>query len=218
MYYYYYYYFDQTKKVTIDIKFNAEDPKSVSFEEFTDFLIAINQLHKRVIFLTQPEYKNNRFLENFDDISLLSYHQLEIVNVHRENPFLLKLTFNLLQSHSVLYWTLWKMLIKICKRYGANSKELKKTIESMRIFFEKLYRTYNILEARDNTFNELFGEPLELGTKDEIFNELKKNLKHFLQNKKTIEIYDSFCKYAITITECFSSIDDFDERIDLLND
>lgn len=96
----------------------------------TDFLNTLNELHRRVLYLTQPEYsKENNNFDNFDKISMLSYHQLEIEKIKRENPFFLTLSFRLVTGGVTSYWAIWKILIDLCKRYGKDSKDLVKTIQ-----------------------------------------------------------------------------------------
>lgn len=94
--YYYYYYEAETGKLTITLNFKEKNKEPVSLEQLTDFLNTINELHRRVLYLTQPEYvKESDSFDNIDKIAMLSYHQLEIEKIRRENPFFLTLSLRL---------------------------------------------------------------------------------------------------------------------------
>ena len=138
MYYYYHYYEPETGKLTIILNFKEKNKEPVSLEQLTDFLNTINELHRRVLYLTQHEYvKDDDNFINFDKISLLSYHQLEIEKIKRENPFFLTLSFRLVAGGVTSYWALWKILIDICK-------DMVKTVKILLKLFKKRSRDWNI--------------------------------------------------------------------------
>jgi hypothetical protein len=69
MYYYYNYYAPETGKLTITLNFKEKNKEPVSLEQLTEFLNTLNELHRRVLYLTQPEYsKDNNNFDNFDKI------------------------------------------------------------------------------------------------------------------------------------------------------
>ncbi|MFZ4413434.1 MAG: hypothetical protein ACOYOV_10160 [Bacteroidales bacterium] len=206
---------EDTKKVSFKIKFKEENGESVSLEQFNDFLSNINNLHKRVILLTQPEYKGKIDLQNIDSVSLLSYHELEIEDIHRENPFFLTLSFRLASFSISPYWTLWKVLIDICKKYGKNTKDLEDTLMKLLPFFEKLFIDLKI-EKRDNKINSILDEPDNYYERDNLFAKIKEWIMRFLHDKKTQNIYNSFCTSSILITQLVSTILSVTGKIELV--
>ena len=218
MYYYYYYYFEKTSEVTIDIKFEVEKGEPVALSEFNDFLSNINEINRYIIFLTQPEYKNAKSLGEIDDIAMLSYHQLELITIRRENPFFITLSVHLVTESIKHFWALWKVLIKICKKYGKTTKDLQVTLETLIYFLEDIYIELKS-ENRINKINRLKNQEIINVAKNEIFNKLHTHVYNFLKNKKAQDLYNSFCKSSITMTEIISSSESLKKRIDfLLND
>lgn len=132
MYYYYYYFNDLTKEVELNLKFHdsINNENAVDLSEFNKFIEAINELHKRIIYLTQPEYKFPSNFKDFGKIELLNYHELQLKSINRENPFILKLITKLISSYGNLYLAVWKILIAICKKYGKTLHDLISNSES----------------------------------------------------------------------------------------
>ena len=216
MYYYYYYFSESTKENKIAINFKQENDGKFNFAEFNEFLYAINELHRCVIYLTQPEYKNPDNLFDIDKIALVEYHSLQLETINRENPFLLKLTFNLLTSGYSLYWTLWKALINICEKYGQNDKELLKTIEKLFDF----YKNHNdaIKTAFiDEQISTVLGEPIEIKQKDAFVSKMYSLIKSLILDKEKMKYYNLFCKSSISFTKIVSTFDKIEDIILLEN-
>lgn len=219
MYYYYYYFEQETGKVTIDINFKDKNKNPVSLEQLMEFFNAINELHRRVIFLTQPEYeKSANNLAKIEDVSLLSYHQLEIEKIHRENPFFLTVSFRLVADGVMPYWTLWKIFIKICKRYGSNSLNLNKTIievfKSMEVISSKIKQL-----RRDSQISKTIDKNVEESEYDNLNKTTKEKILSALKNPTFNKYYDFLCTSSILITDFFSNFnpEDLNELEDLVD-
>ena len=88
MYYYYYYYYSETVDVQLNLRLSHEDgAEPVGLHDLTSFLNAIDELNKRVLYISQPEYKFPESLTDFEKRSLLHYHELKVKHICRENPF-----------------------------------------------------------------------------------------------------------------------------------
>ncbi len=215
MYYYYHYYEPETGKLTITLNFKEKNKEPVSLEQLTDFLNTLNELHRRVLYLTQPEYsKENNNFDNFDKISMLSYHQLEIEKIKRENPFFLTLSFRLVTGGVTSYWAIWKILIDLCKRYGKDSKDLVKTIQEAFMGLEHISSKFRQLKI-DSIIDAI------LGNNDSIeYAQYIESIKHkiitALTNPNFKKYYDLLCENSIMITDFISMFDP--ERITDLED
>ena len=215
MYYYYHYYEPETGKLTITLNFKEKNKEPVSLEQLTDFLNTLNELNRRVLYLTQPEYsKENNNFDNFDKISMLSYHQLEIEKIKRENPFFLTLSFRLVTGGVTSYWAIWKILIDLCKRYGKDSKDLVKTIQEAFMGLEHISSKFRQLKI-DSIIDAI------LGNNDSIeYAQYIESIKHkiitALTNPNFKKYYDLLCENSIMITDFISMFDP--ERITDLED
>jgi hypothetical protein len=207
MYYYYYYFEPETGKVTINLSFKEKNKEPVSLEQLMDFFNSINELHKSIVFLTQPEYTgNSNNLDKIDEVSLLSYHQLEIEKINRENPFFLTLSFRLVAGGAVSYWALWKIFISICNRYGKNTTHLSNTIED--IFKELENISSKIKQLRfQSKLNEILVDDEEKDEYKELIQYTKELIINALKNPKFSKIYNSLCLGSIVITDAFSTFD-----------
>lgn len=206
MYYYYYYYGEHTSKVTITINFQKQKGEKVFVSELTEFLDTINELHKRILLLTQPEYQKQNGLNNVDDVSLISYHDIEVIQICRENPLSAKLIFHLAEFSHAPYWAIWKIFIEMCKRYGKTHTDLQKTINACMPEFERLFKSFKAI-VRDNKINVIFGSPPDFVDLDAFIANIKELLVRFLTNKKAMDVYTKFCYNSIFITDCFATID-----------
>lgn len=209
MYYYYYYYKPETGKLNITLNFKEKNKEAVSLEMLMDLMNNINEIHKRVVFLTQPEYENAaQNLDQIDKISLLSYHQLEIENIKRENPFFLKLSFRIVAGGVTSYWTLWKILIDICKRYGKDANDLNQTIDnalhSLNGFSANIlnYRRIYIIKKLKGKF-----EDIENDNYNKKIEHLRASVSKALQNESFIKFYNNICESSFTITDFISVFD-----------
>ena len=206
MYYYYYYYEAETGKLTITLNFKEKNKEPVSLEQVTDFLNTINELHRRVLYLTQPEYvKDSASFDNIDKISMLSYHQLEIEKIRRENPFFLTLSFRLVTGGVTSYWALWKILIDICKRYGKDSNDLAKTIQEAFRGLESISSKLKQLRI-DNKIDDVIGSDGKNEYKDSIV-KMKNKIITALKNPDFMKYYDNLCLNSIMITDFISMFD-----------
>lgn len=213
MYYYYYYYGEHTSKVAITINFQKQKGEKVFVSELIEFLDTINELHKRILLLTQPEYQKQNELNNVDDISIISYHNIELVHICRKNPFSVKLIFHLAKFSHAPYWAMWKIFIEMCKRYGKNHTDLQNTINACLPEFERLFKSVKTIML-DNKINAILGFPPDFVDLDAFIAYIKELLNKFLTNKKAMEIYTKFCYNAIFITDCFAIIDGMTDLLD----
>lgn len=214
MYYYYYYLEQGTGKLIINITFKEKDGEPVSLRQFTDFLDSINTIHQYILLLTQPEYKKDlSAIENIENITFLSYHQLEIEKIRRENPFFLTLSLRIAADGIINYWTYWEILISICKRYGKSTDELAKTIEIVLMGLSKISGSIKQL-ILNSKLREILGDNLEEDYLGNMINEIEKSIIKLLKNPKFSKIYNSFCTTSIVITEAisyfnFDKVEDF---------
>lgn len=206
MYYYYHYFESETGKMSITLNFKEKNKEPVSLEQLTDFLSTINELHKRVLYLTQPEYiKDANAFENYDKLSMLSYNQLEIEKIKRENPFFLTLSFRLVTGGVTSYWAFWKILISICKRYGKDSKNLIKTIEEAFIELEHISSKFRQLRI-DSKIDAVLGLK-DSGEYTEYIDSVKQKIVNALKNPDFMKYYDLLCLNSIMITDFTSKFD-----------
>lgn len=213
MYYYYYYYGEHTRKVTIDMTFQKPTGEKISLQEFNEFLQLINDLHRRVILVTQPEYQKKRSLVRFEEISLISYHELELAHICRENPISMKLVFSLASFSQAPYWSVWKILVEICKRYGKDTNDLQGTIESLVDYFQGLITSLRV-EKIDNRIDSILGAPQYYDKLEEFIEVVKADIEAILTDKATMSVYNKFCSNAIFITDCVSTIEGFTDLSD----
>jgi hypothetical protein len=209
MYYYYYYYKELTSKVKFELNFQKKEGEKVSLKELNDFLNIIGKIHKKIILVTQPEYQKKDIKLDSSEISLISYHELNVIKFCQRNPFNLTLEFNLASFGIGPYFVIWKVLINICKRYGKNTIDLQETISDCINFFEKLFLELKT-ERINNQINSILGVPISFENIEEFTKELNKNLQNILTNKKTVNIYNKFCSSAIFITDCVGIIEGLD--------
>jgi hypothetical protein len=206
MYYYYNYYAPETGKLTITLNFKEKNKEPVSLEQLTEFLNTLNELHRRVLYLTQPEYsKDNNNFDNFDKISMLSYHQLEIEKIKRENPFFLTLSFRLVTGGVTSYWAFWKILISICNRYGKNTKNLIDTIEEAFRRLEHVSSKFRQLRI-DSKIDAVLGN-IDSGEYAEYIDSVKQKIVAALTNPNFKKYYDLLCENSIMITDFISMFD-----------
>lgn len=192
--------------MSITLNFKEKNKEPVSLEQLTDFLSTINELHKRVLYLTQPEYiKDANAFENYDKLSMLSYNQLEIEKIKRENPFFLTLSFRLVTGGVTSYWAFWKILISICKRYGKDSKNLIKTIEEAFIELEHISSKFRQLRI-DSKIDAVLGLK-DSGEYTEYIDSVKQKIVNALKNPDFMKYYDLLCLNSIMITDFTSKFD-----------
>lgn len=200
----YYYYFEaETGKVTITLNFKEKNKASVSLEQLTYFLNTINELHRRAIFITQPEYiKESDNIDNIDKILMLSYHQLKIDNVRRENPFLLTLSFRLIVGGVISYWVLWKTVIDIYKTNDKESSNLVNAIQEAFRAFESISSKLSQLKI-DSKTNTALGLDHESNYEDSI-NKMKNKVITAIKNPHFKKHYDFLSLNSIMITDFIS--------------
>ena len=216
MYYYYYYYAPETIKVSFKIKFRNVDKNPVELEQLLEFLKNINDSHKVTLFLTQKEYqKDGSDLSRYKEDLLLSYHQLQTGKITRENPFYFEFSFYILPDGLSMYWTIWKVLIEICKRYGNSSDNLRKTIEKILNEDISIISTKVKKAKRQIKLKELLENQNSSLKMDLLVEQIKLWLFQILSDPKFKKIYDSFCTNSIEITDLISNVENLLEQINL---
>lgn len=215
MYYYYYYFGHKTQQHQVSIQFSHELGKEeVSIAEFNEFLNALNELHQRIIYLSQPEYRFPNDLNDFGKLDSVDYHELKIQDIHRENPFLLKLVFETSYGFGNMYFAIWKLLILFCKKYGKSIDDLKKNSQNFWEFIKDFFPLVNKQVKTEVVLSELLGEVPDLSMKDDIEKNISRILRAFFENEKTKKFYKFFCTTLFTIDELTALIDiDFDCKL-----
>lgn len=217
MYYYYYYYLPECKQFNIKLVLNNENEK-FDLTELLNFLNAISELHKRAIFVTQPEYKNDNSLDIIDNRVLLSYHSFQIEKIEMNSPLTVSLSFFCLPNELTSYLILFKYLMKICKKYGKNDKHLKQTIEKI---IEQLYKFDPFIKyaLRHHNLNKTENSLGENSSKyDSLILKVENVIKEFLTNKKCIKLYNLICRTAIRIDEILIYDNDENEIFPIFRD
>jgi hypothetical protein len=148
---------------------------------------------------------------------MLSYHQLEIEQIRRENPFFLTLSFRLVAGGVNSYWALWKILIDICKRYGKDSKDLVKTIQKAFQNLEHISPRFKQLRI-DNNIDGVIGSDNKNEYND-LIDKMKNKVLTALKNPDFIKYYDFLCLNSIMITDFISMFDpeDLNDLVDLVD-
>lgn len=214
MYYYYSYYGQYTNKLTIELRFRHEDgADAVSIYELNEFLEKINELHKRLIYLTQPEYKLPANLDEFEKYGMLDYHDLKIVDIQRENPFLLKLVFDVSFGFGKIYLAIWKLLLFFCKKYGKTLDELKNNTSDSWNIVKEFFSAENKQFELEHKLSEILDELPDLTEKKIIEKNLIRVLNAFFENEKTKIIYNYFCVSIFTIDKLTCSLDRFNYQL-----
>jgi hypothetical protein len=202
MYYYYYYYGYKAKQVEITMRFHHENGSSaVNLDEFNEFIQVVNELHKRVIYLTQPEYKFPTEFKEFEKIPLLDYHELKIEHIQRENPFWLKLVFEASFGYENLYVTIWKLLLIFCKKYGKTLDELNKNTFEFWNYIKDFFPIEDKITKIEGQLSEVLGDVPDFSEKKEIEKSVSKILNTFFKDKRTKKYYRYFCMIFFTIDD-----------------
>lgn len=208
MYYYYYYYGGEIMpKNNLDIKFHFTKGLNPSIKELKDFLEIVNQMHEYIVFYTQPEYQKAWDNKNKNQPLINDYNQLEIKTICRENPFVLKLIFRLNYFGIAPYYTIFKILIDVCKRYGSDFNHLYSSkdsvLDTLRYYKDKIdkkhpnfYINYNLLGLTNEYMNI-----------EEVFIKIEENFSKLMSNKRFVVIYNKFCQSLFTIDNIVSILD-----------
>ena len=136
---------------------------------------------------------------------MLSYHQLEIEKIRRENPFFLTLSFRLVTGSVTSYWAIWKILIDLCKRYGKDSKDLVKTIQEAFMGLEHISSIFRQLRI-ESKIDKILGSNDNSDYKD-LIDKMKNKVLTALKNPDFIKHYDFLCLNSIMITDFISMFD-----------
>ena len=203
MYYYYYYYYPESIKVNVEIALKDIYDDNISLEQLNDFLKAINEIHQRIIFVTQPEYKKARGnLGLINQASLLSYNMINVDSFLNENgKSILKISFSLFTNSANLYWLIWKILIDICKRYGKDKEALEKNFNKI------INEAQEFIKLNFNTeYNEKVTAKIE---------NIDEFIKGLLTNPTFIKWYNLLCTTSIEITKLIARVE-LIENIELI--
>jgi hypothetical protein len=212
MYYYYYYYYGAAPTSNLSLKLNfGVDDNPIPLSEFNSFIDAVNEIHKRVIFLTQPEYQKSNNLDDFEKIKLLSYHQLQINHFCRKNPFEVELLFDITTAGIAPYLTIIKILAIACKRYGKDYKLLRVTYTNAKKLFKVLFDKYNN-HIFDNELEYIFDTPV-YKEENNLFNKIQDWSYLFLTHSETEKYYNYFCKTLFLINDLSFLIEPLDSSI-----
>ena len=205
MYYYYYYYGELASEVSIKIK-TSKSENNQSLEELNQLIEAITELHKGVIFYSQPEYKAENRPCKLADIELLHYHQLKITKIENNSPYVLDLTFSILAFSHNPYWAMWKILISTCKRYGSNTEDAKFNFKQLTSTIDKIVKDLGkvtrVTPLQDCELTGLIGAEKRdtKSTKKFLFD----SVNNVLTDKTFSKYYNSMCAVMIGIDSAIS--------------
>ncbi|MCB9426668.1 MAG: hypothetical protein H6584_06530 [Flavobacteriales bacterium] len=198
MYYYYYYHGKDTVKVNVRLTFKDLYDDKLTLEAMESLIGNINEIHKVILIMSQSEYIKNK--GRLTPIAkMLSYNMLEVDSMWKKGVYyILEISFELFVKDSNIYWTIWKVLIDICKRYGRTARELNTSLTQ-------------IIEEAKTYILQIFPE-IDFSSRDNI----EALIKNMLMDKRFMEFYNSFCETSIVITDFLVDID-FTKIIDVEN-
>lgn len=205
MYYYYYYYYGSTSEVKIKLNFEAENPKEVMLEDFQEFLQAFTNVHKHILVRTQPEYQFDKNPCDISKVALISYHSFRLNTISRENPFFVELIFDILRFSNNPVWAIWKILIRICKKYGKTADDLNRNVNRLKNYIDEAIREYNSI-FRNEAINNLLG--VKQINEDELHRIVFGTILSLLKDDDFTKWYNILCKESITITSLLSIVDE----------
>jgi hypothetical protein len=189
-------------EVKLKITFEGLKGKNTSIEDFNEFMKCLEEIHNAVIINTQPEYHpNNKIHSIQNNTVILEYNQLKIVNLSRHNPYEIVLTFFIIKNGIAPYWTLMKILVAMCKRYGKDANDLLATLETFKTEFTGLYNKYHIVIPSSKELN-LYDD------KNKLYEKISFLVNKLLSNKEFSKYYNTICKTTITITNFISYLED----------
>ena len=178
---------DNRAKIQFEIELSStEKDGNFDFEELTEFLNQIHYIHNRTIRLTQKEYEGREF----EEADILDYHKLRVEKINQNSPLKLFISFTLDYDYAVPYLAALKIFFKLCKKYGATTNQLEKTVSSIRNTLFLALGKYDILNLKhiDKINNDSFYS----------------KFMSLMDDEKFRKAYNSFCKTGITITDFLS--------------
>jgi hypothetical protein len=178
---------DQRAEIQFQIELSSSDKDgNFDFEELTEFLSQIHYIHNRTIRLTQKEYEGREF----EEADILDYHKLRVEKISKNSPLKLFLSFSLDSDSVIPYIAALKIFFKLCKKYGATTNQLEKTVSSIRNTLFLALGKYDILNLKhiDKINNDSFYS----------------KFMSLMDDEKFRKAYNSFCKTGITITDFLS--------------
>lgn len=194
------------KEIKLKLTFEGLKGKNTSIAEFNEFMMCLEEIHNRVVISTQPEYHLDKRMNMTNNTVILDCHKLHIEHLCRKNPFEIVLTFHILKNGIAPYWTLMKILVAMCERYGKNTNDLLATIEKFKSEFNRLYDKYHS--------NVPYLEELDpFKNKDKLFDKIRFSTKKLLTNRDFSLYFNAICKTTITITNFISQIEDKTDEV-----
>lgn len=198
-------------EVKLKMTFEGLKGKNSSIAEFNEFMMCIEEIHNMVVINTQPEYHRNNTISIMNNSAILDYHKLHIEQLCRKNPFEILLTFQIVQGGIAPYWILIKILVKMCKKYGQNTKDLLATLAAVESEFIELYRKYYSIIP--------FSRELSMfNDENKLYDKISSSATKLLTNRDFSVYYNAFCKTTISLTDFISYIgnESNDDTIDFL--
>jgi hypothetical protein len=204
---------NKLQQVKINISFAAPKGKNPTLDELNSFLLAISNLHELTILSTQPEYLDSK--RHMPLVSkVFDYHKLEVTQICRKNPFNLDISFYIIQEGLITYWPFIKGLMSFCNRYGKTSNNLELTLLVIQRFLNELYLKYyrNRVTLSLPSIFRIFEDETKLLEK------LNSNFIRLISDLKFRKYYDFICSTSITITSLISTVEELNEKFDLMED
>ena len=158
---------DNRAKIQFEIELSStEKDGNFDFEELTEFLKQIHYIHNRTIRLTQKEYEGREF----EEADILDYHKLRVEKISQNSPLKLFISFSLDYDCVVPYIAALKIFFKLCKKYGATTKQLETTVSSIRNMLFGALNKHNFLNiSQKNQLKRLNGIGLTIYNKSGIW-------------------------------------------------
>lgn len=196
-----FFFFFDNNLVKCQIKITFEGPKDgLRLKDFNAFMNSVNEFHEIIIKVVNSDNKINIESLKFKEKPIDVHSQLKIEHIQRINPYSLVVQFYENRELLMLVWSYWKLLMKICKRYGEDTEKIEENIlnlkDIVRDFLEKFHEKYS-------KFLQFKLPELEPEYHLKIINDLTR----LLNDKKFKRNYNLFCKSSIKITEIVSSFE-----------
>lgn len=197
MYYYYYYYYKESSQINVELKFTFSANEKISLVEFNEFLHSISELHRRVIFLTQPEYQTANDLDDLEKVNILPQHELEVKKLCRRNPFDALFCFSIAYKGLSSYLIVLKLLVLVCKKYGKDYNSIQQSVKDIKIKIKPLIEQ---LKKNFPKEDEQEIESLDYSIDDDKhLSKIEIWCIKLLTHQKTQKFYNQFCTTIFTI-------------------
>ncbi len=183
-------------KVTYNFELNPPIEKNkIDYKELVNFLDQLDHLHEKAI-----QFTFNEISDNFISHKYPGNKNLKFEKVKFDNSFKFSISFFIDIDSLFPYYFAIKTMIGFCEKYGDNTKNLQKTLDRILLCIQKFLTNNIAIRRRIGSKTIILIEDLEN-------NIYVKDLKILLDNPNFKNLYDFFCKSAITIKKTTSEFE-----------